>query len=178
MRLEFPVINNIVNQLLATPSQSSWLLLPLFFFALAAGVVVSGITSVIFPFFLNLLNLPHAIWEKLRPRPYAWLVRVVFTDAEAQTVSLREINLQHVFQLPPENLKAVTNYAQTYQAYANMSVALFFSIAFLLYHAVRGVEHWHTVIPRLIIVSLMLAFLGLASLRAIRVIYNTYKKLS
>jgi len=179
LRKEFHLANQMVDQLLANPSQSAWLLAPLVFFALASGVIVSGIASVLFPIALRVFNLSGKNWRSFDNKPkFVRAVRCLFSNAEKQPVSLNEMNLRNVFTLPGENLRGLTTYAQTYQAYANMTIALLISILTFIAHGFANVDQRPAIIAPLSIVSIMFVFLGVAALRALRIIYSTYKQLS
>jgi hypothetical protein len=130
-------------------------LVALLVLAMAFGVVIAGISSIVIPF-LSRVATPK---PKSSMHPY-------------------EIDFARLYSRPDQTLQMFLHHMRIYQAYAHMAMAWFLSLVAFVWDSIFGtrpIDHWH--FKFCVLVSFFLSMLW-AAVRYFRHVYYVADKLS
>lgn len=146
LREYFPIINNLLGQNGKYPD-SFPSLVPMLLMAIATGVIIAGITSVITGFF-------------------NWLLY-----SRKDSLDNRKLRIKRIFTHDAATLGLFAQYYRNYEAYGRMTVALFIPSLIMLYNHffVKAIDN---AFPKMIILGSFIFFMILATWYSMRNVYR------
>jgi dolichyl-phosphate-mannose--protein O-mannosyl transferase len=146
LRDYFPLINNLLGQNGKYPD-SFPSLVPMLLMAIATGIIIAGITSVITGFF-------------------NWLLY-----SRKDHLDERKRRMTQIFSHDAAKLSLVAQYYRNYEAYGRMTIALLISTLITLYNHffVKAIDN---AAPKLILLGSFLFFMILATWYSMRNVYR------